>query len=92
MVNAYKELSDLISKRLLGVLPDDQDLTLEDDDWRIIINALSSYAMQEDEEPGASERFGRALSELPRLAHEAGCFVGVTVTAAKPKSAEGATP
>lgn len=34
------ELSELIKTRLLGVLPEDQDLTLEDGDWAEIITAL----------------------------------------------------
>lgn len=33
-------LSDLIKTRLLGVKPEDQDLTLEDSDWAEIVAAL----------------------------------------------------
>lgn len=33
-------LADLIETRLFGVAPDDQDLVLEDDDWRTILAAL----------------------------------------------------
>lgn len=36
------ELARLIETRLLGVRPDDQDLQLEDEDWRTIIDALRS--------------------------------------------------
>jgi hypothetical protein len=35
-----RELADLIETRLLGVAPDEQDLDLEDDDWRMILAAL----------------------------------------------------
>jgi hypothetical protein len=41
----HAELAKLIETRLLGVAPDDQDLALEDDDWRRIIAALSASAM-----------------------------------------------
>lgn len=34
-------LAELIETRLLGVEPDEQDLVLEDDDWRTILAALS---------------------------------------------------
>jgi len=33
-------LAALIRARLLGVRPEDQDLVLEDQDWRLIIDAL----------------------------------------------------
>lgn len=33
-------LADLIETRLLGVRPDDQDLALEDHDWRLILQSL----------------------------------------------------
>lgn len=33
-------LADLIETRLLGVRPDDQDLVLEDHDWRLILQSL----------------------------------------------------
>ena len=36
------KLASLIGQRLLGVRPDDQDLALEDADWRLIIDALSA--------------------------------------------------
>jgi len=79
-----KELSDLISKRLLNVRHDDQDLTLEDSDWLMIINALSHYAMQEyEEEQDPSQRFGHALSVMPALALAAGCHIAMKVTEAK---------
>ena len=35
-------LSKIIRQRLLGVAPDDQDVVLEDDDWRLILAALSA--------------------------------------------------
>jgi len=36
-----KGLADLIETRLISVHPDDQDLVLEDDDWRTILTALA---------------------------------------------------
>ncbi|MEW6626543.1 MAG: Lar family restriction alleviation protein [Pseudomonadota bacterium] len=36
-----EQLAELIRTRLLGVEPDDQDLQLEDHDWRVILAALS---------------------------------------------------
>jgi len=36
-----KSLSEIIRTRLLGVKPEDQDIVLEDDDWRVILAALS---------------------------------------------------
>lgn len=36
------KLATLIKERLLGVDPDDQDLQLEDHDWQLIIDALTS--------------------------------------------------
>lgn len=35
------KLADLIRTRLLGIDPDDQDLQLDDDDWRLILEALA---------------------------------------------------
>lgn len=35
-------LAAMIRTRLLGVRPDDQDLALEDQDWRLIISALEA--------------------------------------------------
>lgn len=35
-------LAEIIRTRLLGVHPDEQDVVLEDDDWRIILAALAS--------------------------------------------------
>lgn len=35
-------LATMIRTRLLGVRPDDQDLALEDHDWRLIIEALEA--------------------------------------------------
>ena len=34
-------LAETIRTRLLGIAPEDQDVVLEDDDWRIILAALS---------------------------------------------------
>lgn len=51
------KLSDLIRTRLLGVHPDEQDLQLDDDDWRVILAALE----QAGEPP---------LSTLQRLGQE----------------------
>lgn len=34
------QLREIIETRLLGVSPDDQDVVLEDDDWRLILSAL----------------------------------------------------
>lgn len=41
-------LAELIKTRLLGVRPDDQDLVLEDEDWRLIIAALEGPASVAD--------------------------------------------
>ena len=41
----YASLSRLIATRVLGVKPDDQDLELDDHDWRLIIDALSHKAL-----------------------------------------------
>ena len=35
-----KDLADLIETRLLGIEPDEQDVVLEDSDWRVIVAAL----------------------------------------------------
>ena len=37
-----QELVDLIRTRLLGIRPEDQDIELEDDDWRTILAALTA--------------------------------------------------
>jgi len=42
MTDEQADLANLISGRLLGVKPDDQDLVLEDADWRLIIDALQA--------------------------------------------------
>ena len=34
-------LSKIIRQRLLGVAPDDQEVVLDDDDWRLILAALA---------------------------------------------------
>ncbi|MCC4257857.1 hypothetical protein [Sphingobium lactosutens] len=39
-----EKLAELIRTRLLGIHPDEQDLQLEDDDWRLILQALSRAA------------------------------------------------
>ena len=41
-------LADLIKSRLMGVLPDDQDLVLEDSDWALIIGSLEDSADRMD--------------------------------------------
>lgn len=41
-VDPLAALAALIETRLLGVDPDDQDLTLEDHDWQMIVHALRS--------------------------------------------------
>ena len=39
-----EKLAELIRTRLLDIHPDEQDLQLEDDDWRLILQALSQPA------------------------------------------------
>jgi len=36
-----ESLAETIRTRLLGIAPEDQDVVLEDADWRVIIDALS---------------------------------------------------
>lgn len=48
-----EKLSETIKTRLLGVEPDEQDVILEDDDWRMILAALASTPAQE---PGSEPR------------------------------------
>lgn len=52
MSGLYSELSNLISKRLLGVKREDQNVELEDADWRLIIDALSHKALVLAEQNG----------------------------------------
>lgn len=49
-------LAELIETRLLGVAPDDQDLALEDDDWRTILEALSLYGKGGSEKDSGCSR------------------------------------
>lgn len=56
-------LAELIETRLLGVEPDDQDLVLEDDDWRTILAALS----QTDDQPDMARHEAEAETEYDRL-------------------------
>lgn len=44
---------------------------------------VRSFLVSNSSVDDASARFGKALLELPRLASEAGCFVGIRVTEAK---------
>jgi hypothetical protein len=37
-------LAKTIRSKLLGVAPEDQDVVLEDSDWRLILNALDRAA------------------------------------------------
>lgn len=65
MVDAYSALSELIAHRLLGVRPEDQDLVLEDDDWRLIIDALSHKALIRAEQDGDKvERAARVIAKI----------------------------
>lgn len=41
----YAALSRLIAARILGVRTDEQDIELDDADWRLIIDALSHKAL-----------------------------------------------
>lgn len=41
-------LVETIQTRLLGIRPDDQDVVLEDDDWRLILTALGAPALTGD--------------------------------------------
>lgn len=41
----YAALSRLIADRILGVRADEQDIELDDADWRLIIDALSHKAL-----------------------------------------------
>lgn len=40
-VRPANSLADTIRTKLLGVAPEDQDVVLEDSDWRIILAALA---------------------------------------------------
>lgn len=37
------KLAETIRSRLLGVAPEDQDVVLEDADWRLILTALAAH-------------------------------------------------
>ncbi len=61
-----------IETRLLGVRPDDQDLQLEDDDWRLILKALRGQLRpvdNEGREPGCEVCGGDCGSANPPMIH-----------------------
>jgi len=44
-------LAEMIEARLLGVIPDDQDLELDDDDWRLILEGLRLVDATNQDQP-----------------------------------------
>lgn len=63
-----RELADLIETRLLGVAPDEQDLDLEDDDWRMILAALRTPPPAQRQVEAATNAEAVAAQERRRLA------------------------
>lgn len=68
-VDENTKLAALVKSRLFGVHPDDQDLELEDDDWKRIIAALSQASVSEadiiERCAAACSRVGSAFGERP---------------------------
>ena len=59
-------LAELIETRLLGVNPDDQDVELDDDDWRVILAALQAPSARMLAGEGEGQRI--ALSAIKVIA------------------------
>ncbi len=68
--DCYASLSRLIATRLLGVKPDEQDLELDDHDWRLIIDALSHKALTRAEMNGDGAAAGTDMPAALRLSYQ----------------------
>lgn len=68
--DCYAGLSRMIATRLLGVKPDEQDLELDNHDWRLIIDALSHKALVRAEMNGDETAAGTDMPAALRLAYQ----------------------
>ena len=73
-------LVSLIQSRLMGIVPDDQDLELEDSDWRLILKGLDALAPSpagneaprgEGREAAAAERYRAGAMDMRQTAGDA---------------------
>ncbi len=55
-VNQREALAKIIELHMLGVSPDDQDVVLEDHDWRLVLSALRAQQAEAQDEGVAGER------------------------------------
>lgn len=60
-VNQREALAKIIERHMLGVSPDDQDVVLEDHDWRLVLSALRAQQAEAQDEGASGEPFAYAF-------------------------------
>lgn len=66
----YANLSRMIAARLLGVKPDEQDIELDDNDWRLVIDALLHKASAIAKMHGDETTAGTDIAAVLKLSHQ----------------------